>query len=73
MKMYMLVLIFIALTIQTSFAEVTPGSLSDAIDIQKLDHPYLFFSRDDIPSMVKLTESESVYRDIFRRRHDQFG
>ncbi|MCX6142354.1 MAG: heparinase II/III family protein [Ignavibacteriales bacterium] len=45
-------------------AQVTKEQIAKSIQIEKLQHPYLFFTKGDIPAILKRIESDQECKDI---------
>ncbi len=62
---FVIVIIYLV-TAGSSFSEVSSNAIAGAIP-DGLEHPYLFFSNEDLPEIHKRIESDQKYGDIFAR------
>jgi len=66
LKFFLLVLAILGLSDQV-FSQITKEDINGAIDISSLKHPYLYFSEDDKPSILKRIETDPEANDIVKR------
>jgi hypothetical protein len=49
------------------FAQITKFDIDKAINISSLKHPYLYFSEEEKPELLKRIKTDNVSNDIFRK------
>ena len=61
---------FLALGIsaQCAFGDVTAQAIENAIDIGRLEHPYLYFTKDDIATLRERVQNDPEAKDIWARQ-----
>ncbi len=68
MKYFRCFSFLIILTLFSSVsAQITKADIDKAIDIESLQHPYLYFTDSEKPAMLDRIETDPESRDIFRR------
>ena len=53
--------------LSSGFTDVTKTDIDNTIDKSKLKHPYLYFSDEDKPAMLKLIKSDPESRNIMNQ------
>jgi len=66
MKRFLFVLLFSVLATALN-AEVTKEDMANAIDIKNLQHPYLYFTEDEKPSILERIKNDPESRNIMKR------
>ena len=66
LNFFLLLLIFIWTSLQ-AFSQVTKEDINKAIDISALKHPYLYFTEEEKPAILKRIETDPECNDIIRR------
>ncbi len=61
------VVLFAGIAVTPLSAQTTKEDVARSIDIQKLRHPYLFFSNEEKPEIRKRIQSDPESRDIMKR------
>jgi hypothetical protein len=63
----LLLLLFLISTVSQSFSQLSKSDIDNAIDISSLKHPYLYFTDEEKPTLLKRIENDQESNDIFRR------
>ena len=63
---YTLALIVLSFSLLSS-AQVNKDDIDKAIDINSLQHPYLYFTEEEKPAILNRIENDPESNDIFRR------
>ncbi|HPT21685.1 MAG TPA: heparinase II/III family protein [Bacteroidales bacterium] len=66
-QIFLITVLFVGVTLFSSFTDVTKSDIDKAINKSKLKHPYLYFSDEDKPAMMNRIKNDAESRNVMNR------
>ncbi|MDP4681035.1 MAG: hypothetical protein NWS46_11795, partial [Cyclobacteriaceae bacterium] len=67
MRITTIFLLFLTCLSSLSYSQVSKSDIDKAIDISSLKHPYLYFTEEEKPELLKRIQNDQESNDIFRK------